>query len=277
MSNLHPALSFRGFRSVQCDYGLTALQFAAYMAIALATDGKTGITPPISYATLAKRANISRSHAYNCAKKLRGMGLITWTSTGTGNKYLLQWGVSQGATLHGENALDNAGGVSPQTIPDVSVVLHDTPVSPQTTLTPPSVSPQTTPIYKDKDKGSIQDKEVQPAPDDVLKRYQSCIGDLTNGLRLQLARLCHEYPPAWVKEALTITEDNHKNSLRYTEGVLKGFVKDGKPLPGAPKPRKPDTVGTPPYVPTPEELVEIRRILREEKPDFKALAKAGRA
>ena len=284
--SLHPALSFKGFRAVQEDYGLTPIQFAAYMTIALATDGKRGATPkPLSYATIAKRANISRRYAYTCAKKLQALKLLTWVGGSTGNTFQLLWGVERSSTLQGEKPAETGDSVvrssTPTPEPAQSVVHSSTRVEHSSTLDPQSVVRSSTPIYQDKDKDKERDKDKSSTPptipdasDALLRHYEKTLGPLTPGLVMQLARLAFEYPEAWVKEAISVTEDRAKTSLKYTEGILKRYREEGKAIPGVPKPRKPDTIAPEPHIPTPEERAEISKLMRELKPDFSAKAGA---
>lgn len=129
-------------------------------------------------------------------------------------------------------------------------------------------------------KGHLNQKDtsaptIPDASDALLRHYEKTLGPLTPGLVMQLSRLSFEYYEAWVKEALTITEDKASApSLKYAEGILKRWRTEGKAIPGAPKPRKPDTIAPEPHIPTPEERAEISKLMRELKPDFSAKAGA---
>lgn len=76
MSALQPAFTFKGMRAAQQGYNLSPFQFAAYMAIVLHADGRTGKTPPISYTELGEKAGMGRRTAVDSAKALKAAGLI---------------------------------------------------------------------------------------------------------------------------------------------------------------------------------------------------------
>lgn len=245
MTELHPALTFNGMRAVQTQYGLTPHQFAAYMAITLSADGFTGKSKPLSYATIGDKAGMSRRHAYNCALRLKELGLVEIAghlsdkSQSGGNIYMLLWNNESAAIA---------------SAPDVHHVQHpvedsSTPVEPCST----SVEYDATPLLntvqqgvehgapiKDiytsiKDQEKTQEKEGdsarETAPARLLAfgRYETNFGlTLTKNDSDWLTMQVSEFGDSEVCIAIDIAHRRGKRSKSYILGILNGRVENGE-------------------------------------------------
>lgn len=62
----------------------------------------------------------------------------------------------------------------------------------------------------------------------IFKLYEQNIGLMTELIAEQLRDMEKNYPPDWILEAFEIAVSNNKRALRYIQGILKRWEREGK-------------------------------------------------
>lgn len=245
--NLLPAFTFKGMRAAQIGYSLTPFQFAAYMAIVLHADGRTGTTPPISYAELGRKSGMGRRTAFNSAQHLKKIGLVSIESgfeDKERNRYSL---------LMASAAFALAGGNEPPT--DAADALGSAADAPELVQEMHSASAADAPnkdslgglttglegradnvvvgvvVEQETDAGEdLIDEEAstEPAKPTLFAIYAEEIGKLTQMVGEELADLVKTHGEDGVIDAIRAAVIADRRTLAYVKGVLKRKAAEAK-------------------------------------------------
>ncbi len=78
-----------------------------------------------------------------------------------------------------------------------------------------------------------EDARLQVERPNIFVLYEQNIGLMTELIAEQLRDLERSYPPDWIQEAFEIAVSNNRRALRYIQGILKRWEREGKDTRGS--------------------------------------------